>query len=52
MKTERFELKLSPEDKALIVKAAHIQGQSVGSYMLECALTRAVKIANKHAAHS
>lgn len=35
MKTERFELKLSPEDKALIVQAAHIQGKSIGSYMLD-----------------
>ena len=44
MKTERFELKLSPEDKALIVKVAHIQGKSIGSFMLECAVTKATKI--------
>lgn len=43
MKTERFELKLSPEDKALIVKAAHAQGQSIGSYVLEAAVKRATR---------
>lgn len=49
MKTERFELKLSPEDKALIVKAAHIQGQSVGSFFLETATVQAKKIVSKAA---
>lgn len=46
MKTERFELKLSPEDKALLSKAAHIQGKSIGSFVLDCAVARARKVAN------
>lgn len=44
MKTERFELKLSPEDKSLIVKAAHVQGKSIGSFVLECAIAKAEKV--------
>lgn len=44
MKTERFELKLSVEAKALIVKAAHIQNQSIASFVLDAAVKRATRI--------
>lgn len=44
MKTERFELKLSVEDKSLIVKASHIQNQSIASFVLEAAVKRANRI--------
>ncbi len=47
MKTERFELKLSPEDKAVIIKAANIHGLSIGSYMLSVVVPMARKAAKK-----
>jgi uncharacterized protein (DUF1778 family) len=47
VKTERFEFKLSPEDKALIVQQAHMSGKSVGSYVLDIVVPVARKAAKK-----
>lgn len=44
MKTERFELKLSPEDKVLIAKAAGLKGKSIGSFLLDCTVPKAFRI--------
>ena len=44
LKTDRFELKISPAEKALLKKAAYLREVSMGTFVREAALVRAERV--------
>ncbi len=47
MKTERFELKISPDDKAIIKRAAAMKGLSIASFVVKAAHSKAIAVLSR-----